>query len=97
MACVEAGAVSVSSVGLHLRPGVKEHYLGWLSRVRPDLLATYEQRYGRRAYLPPAEQRTLAARVQRLVARAEGPSTSAFHAPVEAGAVESPNQLGLNF
>src|SRR3954470_23096978 len=28
-AVVEAGAVSVSAVGLHLRPGVKEHYMGW--------------------------------------------------------------------
>ena len=94
-ACVEAGAVSVSTVGLHLRPGVKEHYLSWLSRARPDLVALYEQRYGRRAYLPPADQRTLAARVQRLVARVRGPSGSAFHVPVEAEAIEPVDQLGF--
>jgi DNA repair photolyase len=96
-ACVEAGAVSVSCVGLHLRPGVKEHYLAWLSEARPDLVASYEQRYGRRAYLPAADQRALAARVQRLVAGVRGPSAPAFHPPVEADAVEPPDQLGLDF
>jgi DNA repair photolyase len=93
-ACVEAGAVSVSTVGLHLRPGVKEHYLAWLSRARPDLVGLYEQRYGRRAYLPPADQRTLAARVQRLVARARGPESRAFHVPVDAEPTDQPG-LGL--
>src|SRR5207253_410701 len=29
-AVVDAGAVSVSPVLLHLRPGVREHYMGWL-------------------------------------------------------------------
>src|SRR3954466_670025 len=28
-AVVDAGAVSVSAIGLHLRPGVKEHFMGW--------------------------------------------------------------------
>ncbi len=37
-ACVEAGAVSVSPITLHLRPGVRDHYLGWLSGARPDLV-----------------------------------------------------------
>jgi hypothetical protein len=69
---------------------VKEHYLAWLSRARPDLVGLYEQRYGRRAYLPPADQRTLAARVQGLVARARGPEGRAFHVPVDAEPTDQP-------
>ena len=34
-ACLEAGAVSVTPVALHLRPGVREHYLEWLGQIRP--------------------------------------------------------------
>jgi DNA repair photolyase len=72
-ACVDAGAVSISSVALHLRPGVKEHYLGWLAAARPALLAATEARY-RSAYLPKAEQEALSARVRAMVetARPDG-------------------------
>ena len=30
-ACVEAGAASITPMLLHLRPGVREHYLAWLA------------------------------------------------------------------
>jgi DNA repair photolyase len=70
-ACVGAGAVSISSVLLHLRPGVREHYLAWLAECRPDLVADYERRY-RRAYLPATEQQELSDRVRRLVDAASG-------------------------
>ncbi len=40
-ACVEAGARPIASILLHLRPGVREHYLDWLAgrptRPRPRL------------------------------------------------------------
>jgi DNA repair photolyase len=62
-ACVEAGARSVTSIMLHLRPGVREHFLGWLRPRDPGLAEDYERRY-RRAYLPDAEQKALAARVR---------------------------------
>ena len=39
-----AGAVSVNALPLHLRPGVREHFLGWLRAARPDLVADYERR-----------------------------------------------------
>jgi DNA repair photolyase len=68
---VEAGAVSVSAILLHLRPGVREHYLGWLGGERPELLAEYRRRY-RRSYAEPADRRDFAARVRRLVERAGG-------------------------
>lgn len=65
-AVVDAGAVSVSAVSLHLRPGVREHYLGWLAGVDPALAAETDARYAR-AYLPAAEQRRLTESVRGLV------------------------------
>ncbi|MEN3356922.1 MAG: hypothetical protein V7637_904 [Mycobacteriales bacterium] len=67
-ACVEAGASSVSALYLHLRPGVREHFLGWLRPLDPALAADYERRY-QRAYLPDAAQQALTARVRSLVER----------------------------
>jgi DNA repair photolyase len=69
-ACVEAGAVSLSTIYLHLRPGVREHFLGWLAPRDPSLAADYQRRY-RRSYLPEAEQKSLADRV-RSIADAAG-------------------------
>jgi DNA repair photolyase len=70
-ACVEAGAVSVSALSLHLRPGVKEHFMSWLRSNRPELVGEYQRRY-RRAYLPSEEQKALSARVRRLVDKYRG-------------------------
>lgn len=58
-ACAKAGAVSVTPIALHLRPGVREHYLAWLGRARPDLVDLHERRFGARAYQPEVEQRRL--------------------------------------
>jgi DNA repair photolyase len=69
-ACMAAGAVSVSTVALHLRPGVREHYLGWLATARPDLLGLYERRYGSRSNLPKSDQNALSALVRDRVERA---------------------------
>ncbi len=78
-ACVEAGARSISTILLHLRPGVKEHYLGWLGDARPDLLARYDELYPR-AYAPKDAQRRLSALVAQLVERHGGRSTRPEHA-----------------
>jgi DNA repair photolyase len=71
-ACVAAGAVSVSTVALHLRPGVREHYMGWLASARPDLIELYQQRYGKRSNLPKADQNALSEMVRDRVDRARG-------------------------
>ena len=60
-ACRDAGARSVSTIGLHLRPGVREHFMGWLGTARPDLVPRYERLYGRGSYLPKEAQERLAA------------------------------------
>lgn len=54
--CLEAGATSVTPVALHLRPGVKEHFLAFLDDRKPALAAELRARYGGRAYLPQREQ-----------------------------------------
>ncbi len=72
-ACVDAGAVTISSVALHLRPGVREHFLARLATTHPDLAAEYQRRY-RGAYLPKVEQQALSDRVRRMVERARGRS-----------------------
>ncbi|HET6664307.1 MAG TPA: radical SAM protein [Acidimicrobiales bacterium] len=71
-ACVEAGARSISSVLLHLRPGVKEVFLGRLAETHPHLMASYRRRYRDRAYAPKAEHRALDTRIHELVRRHGG-------------------------
>jgi len=79
-ACVEAGAASISPLLLHLRPGVREHYLGWLAGARPDLLGRYRALYPR-SYAPPKAQDELAALVRDLVVRHGGPRRLPVPAP----------------
>jgi DNA repair photolyase len=70
-ACLEAGARSIYPILLHLRPGVKEQYLPWLARTRPDLLPHYRRLYPR-SYAPKRVQEDLSARVRDLVAEHGG-------------------------
>ncbi|MGH9266464.1 MAG: radical SAM protein, partial [Acidimicrobiales bacterium] len=69
--CVDAGAVSITPLLLHLRPGVREHYLGWLAGARPDLLDRHTRLY-RRSYAPAQTQDQLAELVTGLVTRFGG-------------------------
>jgi DNA repair photolyase len=59
-ACRAAGARSVTPIALHLRPGVREHFMGWLSDTHPALVPEYEQLYRGRSYLPAAKQEQMA-------------------------------------
>jgi DNA repair photolyase len=70
-ACVDAGAVSVSTVLLHLRPGVKEHFLATLASTHPQLLARYRKLY-RGAYATRDERQKTSARVHAAVRAAGG-------------------------
>ena len=74
-AVIDAGAVSVSTVGLHLKPGTKEVFLERLARTHPEKVAALAALYDRRAYLPKTDQQELAGRVRRLVVRHRGHST----------------------
>ena len=67
-AAIAAGATHISPILLHLRPGVREQYMPWLEKQRPDLLPLYEKLYPR-AYAPKDEQKKLSRVVGRYVAR----------------------------
>jgi DNA repair photolyase len=44
-AVLAAGAVSVTPILLHLRPGVREVFMPWLAEYRPDLVRRYRTLY----------------------------------------------------
>ena len=73
-AALDAGATVVAPVLLHLRPGVREHYLAWLRAERPDLVARHERLYAGRAYAPRAERDRVGAVVRAAVARHREPT-----------------------
>jgi len=62
-ACLDAGAVSITPIALHLRRGVKEHFLEFLAARRPELHAELSRRYTRSAYLPRVAQQAIEDRV----------------------------------
>ena len=79
-AAVEAGATSVTPIALHLRPGVREHYLSWLEARRPELMPEMRKRY-RTAYAPAEERTRLSELVRGMIARHGGvrrPSRNRF-------------------
>jgi DNA repair photolyase len=47
-----AGARTVWAAPVHLRPGVREHFLAALERDWPELVERYEQLFAERSYLP---------------------------------------------
>jgi len=49
-----AGARTVWAAPVHLRPGVREHFLAGLERDWPELVVRYEELFSERAYLPNA-------------------------------------------
>ena len=79
-ACKEAGAKVAGVVALHLRPGVRQHYLSWLERARPDLIELYKERFARGSYQPSAEQERLSGLVR--AAMAGGPPRGRRKPPV---------------
>ena len=60
----ESGATFVNGIALHLRPGVKEVFMSWLSAARPDLVPRYDRLYEGRAYAPNAERKRIGALVR---------------------------------
>jgi DNA repair photolyase len=64
-----AGADHVTPIVLHLRPGAREWFTGWLSEAHPELLPRYAELYGRGAYAPRAYQDRIAGQVRELAER----------------------------
>ncbi len=80
-ACLDAGARSVSTVLLHLRPGVREVFLPHLAATHGHLVESYRRRYRNRTYAHKAEQQDLQARVDRLVRHHGGPRDDPWRRP----------------
>ena len=64
-----AGATGASVLALHLRPGTREWFHGWLAREHPGLLERYAALYRRGAYVDAAYRHDLADRVRPLLDR----------------------------
>lgn len=80
-ACLDAGARSVSTVLLHLRPGVREVFLPHLAASHGHLVEPYRRRYRNRTYAPKAEQQAHQALVDRLVRRHGGTRDGPWRRP----------------
>jgi DNA repair photolyase len=85
-AIAAAGASSVTPIPLHLRPGAREWFAGWLTRNHPALAPRYRELYQGGSYLPQAYQQEIGARV-RLAARRHGLHRTD---PVQIRAVDEP-------
>jgi len=53
----EAGATGVTTLILHLRPGVKDWFMQWLARDHPELVSRYESLYAHGSYASPSFRR----------------------------------------
>lgn len=70
-AALDAGAVSITPIMLHLRRGVRAHYLERIAATHPAHAAEMDARYSS-AYGPRTAMRDLAERVREMVARHGG-------------------------
>ncbi len=61
-----ARATHVSPIVLHLRPGAREWFLGWLRDSYPELVPAYAKLYGSRAYAPASYQQSIGEQVAEL-------------------------------
>jgi DNA repair photolyase len=68
-AIAESGAVSVTPIVLHLRPGAREWFMAWLGREHPQLVVAYRELYRGGSYAPSEYQKTVIDEVHRLARR----------------------------
>jgi DNA repair photolyase len=61
-----AGATQVTPIVLHLRPGTREWFYGWLRANHPGLVGRYLDLYGRSAYTPKSYQARISGQVREL-------------------------------
>ena len=61
-----AGATAVTPIVLHLRPGTREWFFGWLRAYHPGLVGRYLELYSSGAYAPKAYQDRITGQVREL-------------------------------
>jgi DNA repair photolyase len=60
------GATHVMPIVLHLRPGTRDWFFGWLRAEHPQLVGRYLQLYGQGAYAPQAYRDRIAGQIREL-------------------------------
>jgi DNA repair photolyase len=65
----DAGAPHVTPIVLHLRPGAREWFLGWLREAHPELVPRYAELYGRGSYARKDYQARITGQVRELAER----------------------------
>jgi DNA repair photolyase len=102
-AIAATGAVYVTPIVLHLRPGAREWFMSWLSATHPELAPKYRQLYGKSSYAPKSYQDDVCAQVRELASAAgirkprsndRAPSNNGHRQPAPPPAVEA-QQLSL--
>ncbi|SHJ45459.1 DNA repair photolyase [Nocardiopsis flavescens] len=100
-AIAAAGAVRVTPVVLHLRPGAREWYRAWLTREHPRLLPLYRRLYGQGSYAPESYRGIVTEAVREIAGRhglnRPGSARRAPDAAPDAAAGRRPEQLALGF
>ena len=92
-----SGARQITPIILHLRPGAREWYFGWLRREFPTLVPRYNRLYARSAYPPAEYQRQVTDQVVTLAAKygiGGYPATSSRRVAAPAEEVR-PTQMSL--
>ncbi len=87
-----AGATHVMPIVLHLRPGTRDWFFGWLRTEHPELADSYLELYGRGAYAPKAYQDRIAGQVRQL---ADKHGISRPRRGLGQGTLRPPEQLTL--
>ncbi|ADB35004.1 Radical SAM domain protein [Kribbella flavida DSM 17836] len=64
-----AGATGVTTLVLHLRPGVKDWFMSWLAQERPDLVKRYEALYAHGPNAAPSFRNAFEAKVRPLLTK----------------------------
>jgi DNA repair photolyase len=65
----DSGAVHVTPIVLHLRPGAREWFSGWLREHHPDLVPRYQALYGKGSYAPKWYQQRITDQVRDLAGK----------------------------
>ncbi|MGH3052405.1 MAG: radical SAM protein [Gaiellaceae bacterium] len=87
-ACAAAGVDYATPIVLHVRQGIREHFMPWVKEAYPWLYPRYVELYGHRAYAPKAYQQEVAERF----ARARGRHKIGGHAHREPRAAARPRR-----
>lgn len=68
--CVDAGAGWIAASALHLRRGVKQHWMSWLRDAHPQLVRAYQSQYSNGSNLPAARRQQISGQAKRLAVQA---------------------------